>query len=71
MLGVRPKGGEGLSPGVTTPREEEGPIAYPTAKAGKLGGCIRLGGGWMHPHVPLARREEEGRGKPRCQSTLP
>jgi hypothetical protein len=35
MLGVRPKGGEGHSPGVTTPREEEGPIAYPTAKAGK------------------------------------
>jgi len=35
MLGGQPEGGGGPAASVTTPREEEGPMSYPTARAGE------------------------------------
>jgi hypothetical protein len=71
VLGVGPQGGAGPFAGRHDPEGGEGPVPCPTRRAGRLGGCILLGGGWMHPRVPEARREEEGRGKPLTQSSLP
>jgi hypothetical protein len=52
MLGVRPEGGGGPFAGCHDPEGGGGPIRCPTIEAGNFGGRIRLGGGWMHPHVP-------------------